>query len=210
MTHLLDKLTSQSFITIVIEITALVAAVTALVKYLDKRKKERRMSFVRPLSKKLEVNVLLDELQEKFKDRRVIPSIADISNDGSRLKADTPAYIRVLFSTNTEALELWGKKTLIGGTFLKPINDVIAIGYSSLDIDKFHLKKVEYWAGAKHIEKVFYFYIGSKKKKSYLLAINSETKMPFTDEENLIAQTYAVKIKNAFNDNKYFWQHKIK
>lgn len=198
-------LDTQTVTTVIIEVLAILVAFFKFFSI----KENRRTHFKKAHNSKCDINKLLIELQNKFKNRNIIPSVAITSNGGGVPRVDTPIYIQALNSTNEEVLELWGNRSLITANMNTTLLELITKNKSSLLVDKFNLKKVESWAGAKHIERVFYFLIGFKKKGVYILAINSETSEELTEEEETFCNIYTNKIKEVFNRNKKFWQEKI-
>ncbi|WP_435415035.1 hypothetical protein [Polaribacter aestuariivivens] len=202
-------LETQSFTTILAEITALFIAWQSWKKFKEQSQKEKKNKFLNALNGSENIDVLLKELQDKFTHKNIIPTLAEVTNGGGIPKADRPLYIKAINSTNSEVLHLWGAKTLVVSALNKAIIQLVNKGFSFLDIERFDLKKVEFWAGAKHIERVHYFTVGYKKKALTILALNTDTKDEFTNEEYMIAQTYAEKIKKQMNKKKKFWQDKL-
>lgn len=206
----LKFLETQNISTILAEIGVLYVAWQGYQKYKERNKEEQKKTFLKALIGNDAINSHLENLQADFKNKNIIPAVAEITNGGDVPKRDKPLYIRATNSTNSEVLQLWGNKTLVVPSLNTAIIKMVNYGYSFLDIDKFDLKKVEFWAGAKHIERVHYFLIGYRKGKSMtVLAINSENKEELTDEEMLIAHTYAANIKEEYNRNKRFWENKM-
>lgn len=198
-------LETQNISTILTEITALFIAWQGWVKYRDTHKRK----FLKALNGTQKVDELLIELQDAFEDRHIIPCVAQITNGGGVPRPDKPLYISALNSTNNEVLSLWGQKTLVVSNLSKAITRLINNGYSYLDIDKFELTKVRFWAGAKAIDRVYYFPIGFTKKSFKVLAVNVEGNEVLTDLEMMICTTYAAKIKQSMNTGKKFYESKI-
>lgn len=206
---ILKFLETQNFSTILAELAVLFTAWQSWKKYKENNKKEHKNNFLKALNGTGNINEILSELQSSFEGNNVIPAVLEITNGGGVPQEDKPLYLRAINSTNNEILQLWGNKSLVVAEMAKAISRLVISGSSSLLMDKFELKKVDFWAGAKSITRVHYFVVGWRSKCLTILAINTEKPEDLTDQELLIAYTFASRIKKEFNSNKKFWQNKM-